>query len=132
LQKHNLSVFDYKQYFGVSNQQQLADIFNNKTENELNILLLNIASSNPNNVITVGGGMPYIILGSGITADFIYPIVSIEKSNPNPVKECIFFSNLNGYARTQESFQTCQTEKYVVLKMQKGINEKEILNSINE
>jgi putative ABC transport system permease protein len=76
----------------------------------------------PNNVIVVGGGLPYIILGVGITSDFLYPIVSISKPNPNPNKECVFFSNQDGFNRVYDSFQTCPSEKYIVVKCNSGFN----------
>jgi putative ABC transport system permease protein len=56
-----------------------------------------------NNVVNVGTGTPYIITGTGITADFLYPIVSIEHSIPNTNNEAITYINNSGYERLLDS-----------------------------
>jgi putative ABC transport system permease protein len=42
-------------------------------------------------------------MGTGITADFLYPIVSIEHSIPNTNNESISFMNSSGYERLLDS-----------------------------
>jgi putative ABC transport system permease protein len=75
--------------------------------------------------------MHFFVLGSGITADFIYPIVNIQHSTPNPNKECILFSNTNGYKRVFDAFRGQPTENYLVGKFKDGFNKNETLNLIN-
>mgnify|MGYP002470445045 CR=1 FL=1 len=84
------------------------------------------------NVIKVGGGTPFFILAAGITGDYVYPVVSIEKPIPNPDKECICFGNNCAYERVQIAFQGNQTEKYVVGKFYNKKNSEKILAQINE
>ncbi len=82
-------------------------------------------------VISVGGGTPFFILAAGITGDYVYPVVSIERPIPNPNDECIFFGNNSAYERVQIAFQGNQTEKYVVGKFYNKKNGKKILDEIN-
>ena len=79
-------------------------------------------------------GCPFIIIGSGITPDFIYPIVSISRSTPDPKSECIFFSNNAGYHRIFDSFRENQSENYIVGKFntKNNVIRKQILDQINE
>jgi putative ABC transport system permease protein len=146
MNENGLSVFNYKKYDwaqfvdlsgkpilgSINSRQDLIDNFNKLNEQQVELIANTIAVTNPKNVIHVGGGMVYIILGSGISADFIYPIVSIAKPNPNPAKECIFYSNRSGYQRTVESFQSCPTEKYIVLKMKGSTDADKIVKQIND
>ena len=82
-------------------------------------------------VIKPGGGTPYIIIGSGITPDFVYPIVSITRSTPNPKSACIFFANDSGYSRIFDGFRSNETENYLVGTFNKGVNKNRTLNKIN-
>ncbi|MDE7433577.1 MAG: hypothetical protein K2M43_00260 [Mycoplasmoidaceae bacterium] len=74
---------------------------------------------------------PYFILGAGITGDYAYPVVSIERPIPNTEKECILFCNESGYQRIFAAYQGNPTEKYVVGKFINKKNGKQILNEIN-
>lgn len=84
--------------------------------------------------ISPGGATPYLVLGTGITADFIYPIVSIAKPTPNPENECIFFSNDAGYGRIEDSFASSETENYIVgtFNSNKIQTHKKIIDQINK
>lgn len=81
--------------------------------------------------ICPGGGAYYLIIGSGITPDFIYPIVSIEKATPNPNKECIYFTNTAGYGFIFDSFRGNLTENYIVGKFVSS-NRGECQNILND
>ncbi len=87
-----------------------------------------------NQFIIPGGASPYLIIGSGITPDFIYPIVSMEKLTPNPKKECIYFVNDAGYGRIFDSFRNNLNENYIVGKFTSNNKkiQQETLNKINE
>lgn len=85
-------------------------------------------------IINPGSGTPYIIVGSGITPDFIYPIVSISRSTPNPDKECIMFLNQAGYTRIYDSYRSDETENYLVGQFKNNLSsskKQEVLNQIN-
>lgn len=84
--------------------------------------------------INVSGdsGIPYAILASGITGDFVYPVVSMDRPIPNSQKECIVFTNKVGFERTYNSFRGNQIESYLVGKFLNGVNQQELLNQINE
>jgi hypothetical protein len=82
--------------------------------------------------VNVGGGTPYVILNSGITADFIYPIINIQHPTPNPSRECIIFANTDGYARVADGFRGNPTENYLVGRCINNTSVNQVLNSINE
>jgi putative ABC transport system permease protein len=78
---------------------------------------------------------PYIILGSAITANFMYPIVSLDRLMPNPKKECIIFTNTQGYQRINDAFRSSEVESYFVAKFNNNetqSNKDTILNNIND
>jgi hypothetical protein len=81
--------------------------------------------------VNVGGGTPYVILNSGITADFIYPIVNIQHPTPNPERECIIFANTYGYGRVADGFRGNPTENYLVGRTINGSDVNQVINSIN-
>lgn len=60
--------------------------------------------------------IPYLIVGTGITPDFMYPIISFQNVIPNPHKEAIVYTNDSGYNRTQFSFPTAPHESFIVAK----------------
>jgi putative ABC transport system permease protein len=76
--------------------------------------------------------MPFVVIGSGITADFTYPIFDIEHSNPNPTKECIIFGNSHAYNRMFDAYRGNFTENYLVGSFNAGVNRSQILATMNE
>ena len=84
--------------------------------------------------IIPGGANPYLIIGSGISPDFIYPIVSIEKSTPNPKSECIYYVNTAGYGRIYDSFRNNLNENYIVGKFTTNDEKQQqaLIDAINE
>jgi putative ABC transport system permease protein len=75
--------------------------------------------------------MPFIVIGSGITADFIYPILNIQHSTPNPNNECIIFGNTHAYDRAFDSYRGNPTENYLVGDFKSGVDKQNILLQIN-
>jgi putative ABC transport system permease protein len=78
---------------------------------------------------------PYIVLGGGITANFMYPIVSLDHLVPNPKKECVIFTNTIGYQRIFDSFRSSEVESYLIAKFNDNettTNKNNILNDIND
>lgn len=76
--------------------------------------------------------IPYIIVGSGITPDFIYPILSFENTIPNPAKEAIMYANSNGYLRAETSFESSPHESFILAKYNGPLSNNTILNEINK
>lgn len=60
--------------------------------------------------------IPYLIVGTGITPDFMYPIISFANVIPNPEKEALVYTNSSGYARSEFSFSTSPHEQFIVAK----------------
>lgn len=60
---------------------------------------------------------PYLILDSGITPDFMYPIISFTSVIPNPKKEGLVYVNLNGYARIYDAFRSNPIENNLQIRI---------------
>jgi putative ABC transport system permease protein len=76
--------------------------------------------------------MPFVVIGSGITADFTYPILDIMHSNPNPTNECIIFGNSHAYNRMFDAYRGNFTENYLVGSFNKGVNQSQVLDQMNQ
>ncbi len=74
--------------------------------------------------------IPYIIVGSGITPDMMFPIVSFDLIVPNPTSEAIVYTNNSGYERANFSFQSMYHESYILSKYNGKLSQSEILTKI--
>ena len=85
-------------------------------------------------IIKPGGSTSYIITGSGLTPDYIYPIVSLDKFTPDSNKECVFFASSGAYARIYDAYRGSQTENFVVGKFKTSNKQKQqqIIDEINQ
>lgn len=127
IEQHQSAISDLKTLF--------IDWMNSMSYPDIEQFLMNYVQNHQDQVITPGGQTPYLIIGSGITPDFIYPIVNIAHTTPNPNKECIYFTNQAGYYRIYDSFRSNATEDYVVIKFNSGVDnyqQQKILNEIND
>lgn len=75
--------------------------------------------------------IPYIIVGTGITPDMMFPIISYESLVPNPKTESIVYTNHSGYEKTNFSFQSTYHESYIVAKYTGNETKAEIINKLN-
>ncbi|AJQ45248.1 hypothetical protein JM47_01265 [Ureaplasma diversum] len=64
----------------------------------------------------------FVLLDTGITPDFMYPIVSFASVIPNPVKEGLVYVNKNGFYRIYDAFRSNPIERmlHIVLKNKDG------------
>jgi putative ABC transport system permease protein len=83
-------------------------------------------------VLNEASGTPYLITGIGITPDYIYPMVSLDRLTPNPENECINFVNDVGYERIFDSFRSNAQENFLVCKVIDGSNVDSIIKDLNE
>jgi len=85
----------------------------------------------------------YLILGTGITPNYMYPIINFENSIPNPDNEMLVYTPNSGYERAVYSFRDNPTENYIVMSINSknttagDINRQNVLiheaiNEINE
>jgi putative ABC transport system permease protein len=88
--------------------------------------------TNPKNTISIDKGIPFVIVGSGITPDFVYPCMSFESINPNEQKDAIIYTNRVGYKRVIDAYNSNPEETYYVCKFLHSNNHQAILNLINE
>ncbi|GAA5414592.1 hypothetical protein UREOM_3030 [Ureaplasma sp. OM1] len=77
---------------------------------------INWFQSIPNKYKVYVNSIPYLIVGTGISPDFMYPIISFQNVIPNPQKEAILYMNETGYNRTQFSFPTAPHESFILAK----------------
>ncbi|EDX53081.1 FtsX-like permease family protein [Ureaplasma urealyticum] len=75
---------------------------------------------------------PYLILDSGITPDFMYPIISFTSVIPNPKKEGLVYANLNGYARIHDAFRSNPAEKNLQIRITNQKHEAVDINTLKK
>ena len=75
--------------------------------------------------------IPYLIVGTGITPDFTYPILAFENNIPDPKKEAILYANKNGYLRVEGSFESSPHENFLLAKYNGPLSKDEILKKVN-
>lgn len=80
-------------------QKDIDKYFNNKIDSKYKIKI---------------GSIEYLIIGVGITPDFMYPVYSVDKLVPNPQTERLYYVNTSGYNRTRTSFLTNPVEEVIV------------------
>lgn len=56
----------------------------------------------------------YLIMGVGITPDFMYPIFNTTSLVPNPESQYLYYVNDSGYKRIRQAFQNNPEESYLV------------------
>ncbi|WP_391591926.1 ABC transporter permease [[Mycoplasma] cavipharyngis] len=61
------------------------------------------------------GGLKSIIVGIGITADFVFPSISLFNLIPNPSNEALIYTNSNGYSRFLARNPAGTPENYVAI-----------------
>ncbi len=75
--------------------------------------------------------LDYLIVGSGITPDFFYPIISLENTVVDFAHESTIYTNNNGYYRTHMSFQTAPLESLILIKYSGSQKLNTIINELN-
>lgn len=74
----------------------------------------------------------YLIIGTGISPDFMYPVVSFQSVVPNKEKEQVVYVNKNGYERIYDAFRGNEIEAFIVGKFNSDVKDKQkVLNDIN-
>jgi putative ABC transport system permease protein len=136
MQKHNVKPLTGNETFTLGDNAQKTVTITPKDLNKLTNVevesLVDEIIAQTDSSITIDGGIKMIVIGSGITPDYIYPVVSFDKINPNPDKECILFPNTSGYARVKSSYEANPQETYIVGTFNNKSNGNAILNDINK
>ena len=74
----------------------------------------------------------YIIIGTGISPDFIYPVLSNQRIIPNLKTEVFFYANGAGFTKIQDSFRNAELETMILGKFYSTVTNKgEVLKKIN-
>ncbi|WP_052663567.1 ABC transporter permease [[Mycoplasma] testudinis] len=77
----------------------------------------------------------YLILGVGITPDFMYPVFNTTSLIPDPKSQSLYYVNSSGYARIRSAFLTNPIESNLIAKFPAKSSEQQkqnILNTVNE
>lgn len=81
------------------------------------------------------GNVKYLIMGVGITPDFMYPVFDFNSLVPNPQSEYLYYANASGYNRIRGSFLTNPVEVSIVGKFPANTSQekqREIIDAIND
>lgn len=76
----------------------------------------------------------YLIMGVGITPDFMYPIFNTTSLVPNPESQYLYYVNDSGYKRIRQAFQNNPEESYIVGTFPKNSSlqdQQKIIDNIN-
>ena len=74
----------------------------------------------------------FVILGTGVSPDFMYPVVSFSNVVPNNETEQIVYTNSAGFAKMENSFRGNEQENFLVGKFETSSSyNQEILDEIN-
>lgn len=75
--------------------------------------------------------IPYVIVGTGITPDMMFPIISYDNLVPNPETESIVYTNHSGYEKANFSFQSMYHESFIVAKYTGSETRADITSKLN-
>ncbi len=74
----------------------------------------------------------YILIGEGLSPDFMYPIVSLDKPLPNLQNEVLLYLNKDGYSRVRDAYRNSETENMLLGKFKSNVkNYQAAINEIN-
>ncbi|WP_391592084.1 ABC3 transporter permease domain-containing protein [[Mycoplasma] cavipharyngis] len=107
----------YNDFKLLANSEQLNQ---NDWEFQLNNFILN-----PKNArhILDAGGLKSIIVGVGITADFVFPSISLFSLIPDPNHEALIYTNANGYNRFLARNPAGTPENYIAISVPESIRQ---------
>lgn len=141
LDANNKEVLDFNKYISEYAQISIDDAKNyNYNNNPTSISQL--PKSTPNSMDSwvdslddkykvYVNNIPYVIVGTGITPDMMFPIISYENLVPNPQTESIVYTNHSGYEKSNFSFQSMYHESFIVAKYTGSETRTEITSKLN-
>lgn len=114
------------------NIQYYANI--NSNEDETIIINRDNWQGIDNKYLITCGGFNKIIIGCGITPDFVYPVVDFKRPTPNAKTECLIYCNSLAYEDTKLAFANSSVEEYLVGSFTNANKQQQqqIINEINE
>lgn len=102
LEKNNKSIFPKEEWVKFVNRSKDGVAFETIIKDIPDKYKINISSTS------------YLILSTGITPDFMYPVISFENMIPNPVNQAIVYVGDTGYERCFEAYQNNPQEKMLL------------------
>ncbi len=101
------------------------------TQDDFNNWITNLSKNNPENVVDVGGSK-YIVLGIGLTPDFMYPIFNAQYLMPDTTTQALLYVNDNGFNNIHDAQRSASIEQYIVAKTKSGVSLQSTLDQIND
>lgn len=138
LTANNKEVLDFNQFIKIynNNSSEINNYINNPSS--INDLPTSTPSSMDNWINSLDekykvyvGNLPFVIVGTGITPDMMFPIISYDKLVPNPVSESIIYTNHSGYEKVDLSYASSYHESYIACKYIGNETKAEITSKLN-
>lgn len=139
LKANNKEVLDFNEFVSAFSNNE----FNNATNYVNNPTNINqLPKSTPNSMDSwinslddkykvYANSIPYVIIGTGITPDMMFPIISYENLVPNAKTESIVYTNFSGYEKANFSFQSMYHESFILGKYVGNESRAEITSKLN-
>ena len=109
----------HSQYLNILNEQEKIGTSSSNLASQENFETFIETIPTKNKILI--DGMVFLILGTGITPNYMYPIINFENSIPNPDNELLIYMQNSGYERILYSFRDNPTENYIVMKVDPNI-----------
>ncbi|WP_307291865.1 ABC transporter permease [Mycoplasmoides fastidiosum] len=107
----------YENFKLLANSEQINQ---QQWEAELNNFIID--PRNSQNILNAGG-VQAIIVGTGLTADFVFPSISLFNLIPDPLHEVLVYVNENGYNKYLANNPAGMTENYISVLVPEQIKE---------
>ncbi len=139
LKDNNKEVLDFNEFVQAYSEgvlQNSSQYINHPTS------ILDLPRNTPNSMDTwinslddkykvYANNIPYVIVGTGITPDMMFPIVSFESLVPNSKTESIVYTNYSGYQKADFSFQSMYHENFILGKYVGDESKAEVTSKLN-
>ena len=89
------------------------DTYLNETEFENRVM-----SMIPEECKVYVDSLPYVVVGTGITPDFMYPVYSFERITPNIHEEALLYTTQGGFDNALNANRSNPVDSYIVAKYQ--------------
>lgn len=76
-------------------------------------------------------GVEYVIIGTDLTVDYMYPVINSENITVNTKTQALVYVNQYGYDRIKRSNAAAPTEKYFLMTTKNGQSPKDLQTALN-
>lgn len=141
LSANNKEVLDFNEFVSAYTSKNINDVNSDDFVNDP-MLINDLPRNTPSSMDTwinnlddkykvYVGKLPFVIIGTGITPDMMFPIINYDKLVPNPLTESIVYTNHSGYEKTDFSYGSSYHESYIACKYTGSETQSEITSKLN-